>query len=154
MPHSPFFPDSFYRITIKGLCVRDGKIMLIHESKETMSDRWELPGGGLDFGEDMREALRREISEEMGLKIKKMSEKPVYVWTHRYEPNSREIGWYYSLVLAYRIEFEDLNFTPTDSCDKIEFFSKEQLQSATDLNGQTNELARIFNPDDFKEDFI
>lgn len=98
--HSTFFPDCFHRVTIKGLCVRDGKILLMREAK-SMSGKWELPGGGLDFGEDIKSALQREVKEEMGLKITKISDKPVYIWTHRYESNARNIGWYYSLVLAF-----------------------------------------------------
>ncbi|MFA7252661.1 MAG: NUDIX hydrolase [Candidatus Paceibacterota bacterium] len=149
--HSTVFPDSFYRVTVKGLCVREGKILLFHESP-ALSGKWEIPGGGLDFGEDIKLGLKREIEEETGLTIKKISDKPFYVWTHRFENNERKLGWYYSLVLAYRIDFEDLNFTATDECEAIEFFSKEDLKTI-ELCGQTNELADIFDPKDFEELF-
>lgn len=152
MNHSNHFPDCFYRVSVKGLCVRDGKVLLVKEPS-AMSGKWELPGGGLDFGEDIKEGLKREIQEEMGLKIIKISEKPMYVWTHRYKNNSRNIGWYYSLVLAYRIEFENLDITPTEECEAVEFFSKEQIKDVTCLAGQTKELIDLFNPDDFEQSF-
>lgn len=79
------FPDCFYRVTIKGICVRDGKLLLVRESESHSGQKWEVPGGGLDFGEDIPTALRREIKEEMGLEVTKISEAPVYVWTHRSE---------------------------------------------------------------------
>ena len=145
---SSFFPDCFHRVTIKGLCVRDGKVLLIQESNK----KWEMPGGGLDFGEDIKTALRREVEEEMKLKIVKISDKPVYVWTHRYPPNSRNIGWYYSLVLAYQIEFENLDFTSCDECEALEFFTKDQLRDLK-YAGQTAELINIFNPKDFEGEF-
>jgi 8-oxo-dGTP diphosphatase len=151
MQHSTFFPDCFHRVTIKGLCVKDGKVLLVRESKE-LSGKWEMPGGGLDFGENVELALRREIEEEMGLKVSKVSKKPIYIWTHRYENNRRKIGWYYSIVLAYRVEFENLQFVPTDECEAIEFFSKGQLKNK-ELNEQTKELADLFDPNDFTEPF-
>jgi 8-oxo-dGTP diphosphatase len=149
--HSTYFPDCFYRVTVKGLCVRDGKVLLVRESAK-ISGKWELPGGGLDFGEDICEGLKRELREEMGMEVKSLSEKPVYVWTHRYETNSRKVGWYYSLVLAYRVEFESLDFTPSEECEAVQFFSKDELKSAKladKLAGQSNEFVDIFNPKDF-----
>jgi 8-oxo-dGTP diphosphatase len=150
--HSDYFPDSFHRVTIKGLCVRGGKVMLSLEGIE-LSDKWELPGGGLDFGEDIHEAFKREIQEETGLKVTKMSKHPVYVWTHRFEPNRRNIGWYYSLVVAYRVEFEDLNVKKSEECQEIKFFSKEELVNLPNLHPQSSKLAEIFDPEDFKHDF-
>jgi 8-oxo-dGTP diphosphatase len=150
MEHSIEFPDSFHRVTIKGLCVRDGKILLAHESPE-VSGYWELPGGGLDFGEDIKTGFEREVQEEMGLIVTKMSKSPVYVWTHKYE-NRRNLDWYYAFVVAYRVEFENLDFTPTPECQELRFFSPEDLKNVV-LAGQTNELLRIFDPKDFQDSF-
>ena len=106
MEHSNLFPDSFHRVTIKGLFVKDGKILLIKESPK-ITGNWELPGGGLDFGEDIQKGFAREIQEEMGLKVSKISKSPLYVWTHK-NIARRNLEWYYSFVVAYRIEFAEL----------------------------------------------
>lgn len=76
--HSKDFPDSFFRVSIKAVCVRDGKVLLVRES-EDIGGGWELPGGGLDFGEDIQIGLKREIQEELELKVKRISDSPVYV---------------------------------------------------------------------------
>jgi 8-oxo-dGTP diphosphatase len=147
MQHSEHFPDSFYRVTVKGACVRDGKILLIKESGG-LSGRWELPGGGLDFGESTREGLEREIKEEAGLKLTRISKNPVYAWTYKFSGNPRNFGWYYSLVLIYRIELENLDFTPSEECEAVGLFSKEELQDMK-LHPQINQLIDLFNPEDF-----
>lgn len=144
---SPDFPDCFYRVTVKGLCVRDGKALLVREAPE-LSGQWELPGGGLDFGEEPRTCLEREIKEEMGLDVVRVSEQPIYAWTN-YEKDRRSLKWYYSLVLVYQIEFKDLAFTATEECEEVAFYSREELQTL-DLYHQALKLREVFDPKDFE----
>jgi 8-oxo-dGTP diphosphatase len=151
MQHSEHFPDSFFRVTVKGVYIQDGKILLIKESGK-LSGRWELPGGGLDFGESIKEGLEREIKEETGLKLRKLSKNPVYAWTYKFNGNPRNFGWYYSLVLVYRIEIENLDFSPTEECEAVQFFSKEDLKTLN-LHPQINQLIDFFNPEDFSQSF-
>jgi ADP-ribose pyrophosphatase YjhB (NUDIX family) len=146
-PASKNFPDCFYRVTIKGLCVRDGKLLMIRESESLSGQKWELPGGGLDFGEDINTGFRREIKEEMGLTVTNMSKAPVYTWTWRYE-NKRTLNWFYSCVLAYRVEFENLDITPSEECEAVEFFDTNDIRSLG-LSGQMSPLVDIFNAEDF-----
>jgi ADP-ribose pyrophosphatase YjhB (NUDIX family) len=56
------------RVAAYGLVLRDGKILLTRLARRISADeRWHLPGGGVDHGEDPRDALVREIREETGL---------------------------------------------------------------------------------------
>ena len=140
------FPPSFFRVSIKALVARDGKILL-HKEGPSLGGRWELLGGGLDFGEDIHEGLRREIREETGLVVKSISKRPMYAWTWRFE-NTRGMDWSYSLVLGYQVELESLDFTPSEECQELQFFSKEELMTA-ELCHQTNGLKDYFDPKDF-----
>jgi hypothetical protein len=46
MAQSKDFPDSFFRVGIKGLCVRDGKVLMQEDAViPTRPPIWELPGG-------------------------------------------------------------------------------------------------------------
>jgi 8-oxo-dGTP diphosphatase len=143
------FPNSFFRVTTKGLYVRDGKVLMCHDFVVPERPTWELPGGGLDFGENIQDALRREINEEMGLEVTWIAEKPMHIWTARRE-ESREMEWFYVLLLAYRIEIKSLDvLISTDECRDIKFFSKGDLLNANDLAIQIQPLAQMFNPTDF-----
>lgn len=56
------------RVAAYGLVLRDGRILLTRlASRISADERWHLPGGGVDHGEDPRDALVREIREETGL---------------------------------------------------------------------------------------
>ncbi len=49
----------------------DDQILFLRRSKtdDFMPGSWDIPGGGLDYGEEPEAGLRREVMEETGLKI-------------------------------------------------------------------------------------
>lgn len=57
------------RIRAAGILVKDGKILLVRHEKNDKS-YWLVPGGGVDFGETVEQAVIREYQEEVGLPIK------------------------------------------------------------------------------------
>ena len=147
------FPDAFYRVAVKGLYVRDGKVLLVHDytgrSDTDPSPEWELPGGGVDFGETFQDALKREVQEEMGLTVTWMDDRPTYIWTTRHG-SGKGMDWYWVCSVFFRFDVEDLDFTPTDECREIRFFSKEELQqNIAEFGLQIVPLAEHFNPADF-----
>jgi 8-oxo-dGTP pyrophosphatase MutT (NUDIX family) len=63
-------PPRRQRIAAYALLQRQGEVLLTRMSTLTrIPGRWTLPGGGIDHGEDPREALVREVYEETGLVI-------------------------------------------------------------------------------------
>ena len=52
------------RIAQKALLVRSGKVLVTRDSRD---NKFELPGGRLDNGEEPKEGMLREIREELGV---------------------------------------------------------------------------------------
>jgi 8-oxo-dGTP pyrophosphatase MutT (NUDIX family) len=63
---------------IEGEC-----ILLVRKSADDpdQAGRWEVPGGRMEFGEDVDEHLRREVREEVGLDVRPGP--PFYLWQWR-----------------------------------------------------------------------
>ncbi|MGI5340780.1 NUDIX hydrolase [Streptomyces sp. CA-181903] len=58
--------------TVVGAVIPDegGNVLLLHRSADDyLGGLWELPSGGVDPGETLVEALRREVAEETGLTV-------------------------------------------------------------------------------------
>lgn len=49
----------------------EGKMLITLRGKEAKNERgkWEIPGGGVEFGERFENAIKREIKEELGVEI-------------------------------------------------------------------------------------
>jgi 8-oxo-dGTP diphosphatase len=60
------------RVRVGGLLVRGGAILLAAHRGLLPNGAtfWSPPGGGWDFGEGLKEALRREFKEETGLAVR------------------------------------------------------------------------------------
>jgi len=61
-------------ITVDGVLIKNGKILLIKRRNEPFSGKWALPGGFVEYGEKVEDAVLREFEEETGIKarIKKL----------------------------------------------------------------------------------
>src|SRR5436853_2588161 len=55
-----------FRIAVSALIFDEGRVLLAHRSD---IDWWNLPGGGMEVGETVEEALQREVREETGLEV-------------------------------------------------------------------------------------
>lgn len=106
--------DYLYRISIKCLVRNDkGEVLVV---KETGRTYWDLPGGGMDHGEDIRTAIAREMKEEANLdgtftyKIIDVDE-PVYLNNHNF----------WQLRLVFEVIPATFSFSAGEESDEIAF---------------------------------
>ncbi len=103
--------------------------------------RWELPGGGLDWGANPKEELKREMLEEMGLHASWIADQPEYFTV---SPMLRLPGAYAANII-YKTTLENLEFTPSDECVAIDWISKENADQF-DLFPNVPKLLELFDP--------
>lgn len=69
----------FPKVLLVSRCFikKRGNILVLHRSKkaEYNPNKWELPGGKIESGQDINDATEREVLEETGLLIKIISPK-------------------------------------------------------------------------------
>ncbi len=54
---------------VGAILVRDGALLMVRRAKEPGRGLWSVPGGRVEHGELLADALRREVREETGLEI-------------------------------------------------------------------------------------
>src|SRR3989338_10133603 len=94
-------------------------------TKKFLPNVHELPGGHIDFGEDMESGLKREIQEEFGMSIKVGD--PFFVFTY-----SNEIKESHSIEVIYYATFTDpiemIKLNPEDHSE-FGWFTESELSN-------------------------
>jgi 8-oxo-dGTP diphosphatase len=57
------------KVGVGGLVVVEGRVLLIRRGKAPLLGRWSIPGGTVEPGETLKQALIREMAEETGLDV-------------------------------------------------------------------------------------
>lgn len=63
-----FYPERPY-VGIGAVILVDGGVVLIKRAHPPLAGRWSLPGGAVELGETLHEAVVREMREETGLDV-------------------------------------------------------------------------------------
>jgi ADP-ribose pyrophosphatase YjhB (NUDIX family) len=57
------------QVAVGGVCVRDGRLLVVRRGRGVALGRWSVPGGRLGAGESLAAAVIRELCEETGLEV-------------------------------------------------------------------------------------
>jgi 8-oxo-dGTP diphosphatase len=113
----------------------DGKYLLTKRAqldKEDDADfkgKWEIPGGGMNFGESPEETLHREVIEELGIEVDVQTLLPKIL--HRVKNDWQGIFICYLCTKAY----EDDEIVLNEECSDFGWYSLEEAKKLELLPG-------------------
>lgn len=114
-----------FHITVKGIVIYQNQVLILKRQKPSRDGLgyWELPGGGLEYGETPHQALIRELKEETSLDIKII--KPVYTFT-AIRPNYQTVGIGFLCIPTHH------HVKISDEHTDYKFVNKEELKEFLD----------------------
>jgi len=56
-------------IGVAGVVIHRGRVLLIKRDRQPLKGEWSIPGGLVELGEELGQAVRRELKEETGLEV-------------------------------------------------------------------------------------
>lgn len=113
-------------VGVGAVIFRDDELLLVVRGKEPRRGAWTIPGGAVELGETVREAIDREVLEETGLKIGIVGVADVVDAIMRDE--SGAVKYQYVLV-DFATIYEDGKVTPGSDADGAEWVKITDLPS-------------------------
>jgi ADP-ribose pyrophosphatase YjhB (NUDIX family) len=105
-----------FRVAVAAMIFDDKGHLLLCEHTYRKFHPWGLPGGGLEYGENPEDGVRREVREETGLGVQ--VEKLLYAES---APNHHHIS------LIYLCKIVGGMFQPNHEISQTRFFSLDEL---------------------------
>jgi 8-oxo-dGTP diphosphatase len=107
-------------ITVDAVILKENKIVLIKRRNAPFKEYYALPGGFVDYGEKVEDAVIREVKEETGLKTK--IEKLVGVYS---APDRDPRG--HTITIVYKLNITGGKLRSGDDAKEIGLFALDKL---------------------------
>ncbi|RLG09149.1 MAG: hypothetical protein DRN68_02250 [Thaumarchaeota archaeon] len=115
---------------VGAFIIRDGKILLIRRAYEPCAGKWSVPGGTIKLGETTIDALKREVFEELGVKLKSMKLLDIYDYISRDEDGKIK---YHYVIIDFLVNPESFEIKPSSEILEYEFFARDEALKMVDL---------------------
>ena len=108
---------------VGGVVVIDGRVVLIRRGKEPLRGRWVIPGGTVELGETLQEAVVREMQEETGLLV---APREVVLVFDRIQREGPSVEYHY-VIIDYACEYVSGELKAGSDADEVALVAPEEL---------------------------
>lgn len=117
------------RVSSRAIVFIDRKVVLIHRKRDGV-EYWVTPGGKVEEGEMIEEAVKREVREEVGIDVQ-VGEKALQVTNHVYEEDNEQHFFecsYLSGEIGSGTDHRMANSDPSDT-SKVVLIAAEEVRN-------------------------
>ena len=82
-------------VGVGGVVIERNRVLLVQRGQPPLKGEWSIPGGMVELGESLEEAVRREVQEETGLAVEPLA--PIEVFD-RIQKNGPRVLYHYVIV--------------------------------------------------------
>lgn len=113
--------EKYTKVAVHALIRKGDKCLLTRRSKndDYRPGYWDVPGGTIEFGEDIIKALKRELKEEIGINVK--IGKPIFVY------NYLSGEYRHQFMIVYRCDFLSGDIKLSKDHDEYRWVSVEEM---------------------------
>ena len=113
-------------VGVGAIIVQDGKILIVRRSSEPGKGKWSVPGGLVELGETVEQAVVREVREECGLDVE-VDRLIDVVDSMTFDRNGRLK--YHFIILDFFVKIKGGELRPGDDAKEAMWVSLEEVEN-------------------------
>jgi 8-oxo-dGTP diphosphatase len=110
---------------VGALIFDGGRILMAQRGKAPLMGQWSLPGGLVETGESLENAVRREVLEETGLEVKPLSVLEIF---ERIMRNAEGAVEYHYVLLDYICRVTGGTLCAGDDASRVQWVERRALK--------------------------
>jgi ADP-ribose pyrophosphatase YjhB (NUDIX family) len=126
---------------VGAILLRRGRILMAQRGKEPLKGWWSLPGGALEIGESLADAVRREVLEETGLEVEPLGVFEIFERILRDAAGAPE---YHYVLIDYVCRVKGGKLFPGDDVCAVEWVRRKDLPALQITEGTLGVIEKAF----------
>jgi ADP-ribose pyrophosphatase YjhB (NUDIX family) len=127
---------------VGALIIEGGRILLVERGREPLKGYWSLPGGAVETGERLEDALRREVREETGLEVEVLHRIEVF---ERIMAGASGVAEYHYILIDYICQPVGGTLQAADDASRAAWFTEEEIGGLKITEGTPRVMAKAFD---------
>lgn len=127
---------------VGALIIDNGRILLVERGREPLKGYWSIPGGAVETGEPLQEALRREVREETGLEVEIVHLIEVF---ERIMKGSDGVAEYHYILIDYICRPTGGTLQAADDASRAQWFTQDEVAALKITPGTPGVVAKAFD---------
>lgn len=123
-------------VAVGALIIHKKKVLLARRAKDPFKGEWSLPGGAVEVGETVEDAVRREVCEETGIEVEITGVAGIYDRICR-DPDG-QIEYHYVLIDYLCRPVAGIGAAASDA-EAVAWFAGKEVETLT-IQQNTREL--------------
>jgi ADP-ribose pyrophosphatase YjhB (NUDIX family) len=128
-------------IGVGAIMLKRDRVLMAQRGKEPLKGSWSLPGGALETGETLANAVRREVREETGLEIRPLGVLGIFERLMRDASGAPE---YHYVLIDYMCRVIGGTLAPGDDVCAVEWVRRRDLAKLQITEGTLAVIEKAF----------
>ncbi len=128
-------------IGVGALIKKNNSVLLVKREHEPGKGRWSLPGGLVNLGEKISDAIKREVKEEVGLKVDVIKIVDVF---DSIEYDDKDRVRFHYVIVGFMVKVIKGKVRGSKEASQVKWFKADELKDL-EMTNTTRKLLKEIN---------